>query len=240
MLFGRSRIYSKVINEIDFKPHAAANVHNTVINLLKNEKGKLLDVGAGEGELVWRLKKLDFDIVACDINPDNFKVKDIKCDCVDFNEDLPYENKSFNLITCVEVLEHLKKPYNAISEISRILKPNGIAIITTPNIMNWYSRFRFLKNGVFNDYFLFEEFSEKAKLGHIHPFYYPQLKYFLDQNSLVVEKLTADRCPGLSNMNNGKITKSFVVYLLFNFIMKPQNKVLMEGNTLIIKARKIL
>ncbi len=50
------------------------------------------------------------------------------------NEGLPFENASFDCVTCLEVIEHLIFPEKAISEISRVLKPGGHVIITVPNI----------------------------------------------------------------------------------------------------------
>lgn len=42
---------------------------------------------------------------------------------------LPFKNESFDLITCIETLEHLEDPKGAISEIHRCLKSKGRALI---------------------------------------------------------------------------------------------------------------
>jgi ubiquinone/menaquinone biosynthesis C-methylase UbiE len=49
---------------------------------------------------------------------------------------LPFRDHSFNLITCNMVVEHLKKPEESISEMARLLSPNGILVIHTPNAFN--------------------------------------------------------------------------------------------------------
>lgn len=46
---------------------------------------------------------------------------------------LGFANKSFDIVICTEVLEHLPTPELCVSEIFRVLKPGGKAIITTPN-----------------------------------------------------------------------------------------------------------
>ena len=47
----------------------------------------------------------------------------------------PYEDNTFDLVTCFEVLEHLKySPVPMMKEIKRVLKPEGHLILTTPNI----------------------------------------------------------------------------------------------------------
>jgi SAM-dependent methyltransferase len=52
---------------------------------------------------------------------------------------LPYRDKSFDFISALDVLEHVKNDDLAISEISRILKKNGITIITVPHRMKYYT-----------------------------------------------------------------------------------------------------
>lgn len=47
---------------------------------------------------------------------------------------LPFKNESFSHIICTEVLEHLESPFHALKEIHRVLKRNGIAFITIPNL----------------------------------------------------------------------------------------------------------
>ncbi len=38
----------------------------------------------------------------------------------------------FDIVLCTEVLEHVLQPFDAVKEIHRILKPGGVALITTP------------------------------------------------------------------------------------------------------------
>ncbi len=59
--------------------------------------------------------------------------------CGDINY-LPYRNDSFNFISALDILEHLKNDQRAIAEISRILKKKGIAIITVPHRKKYYSK----------------------------------------------------------------------------------------------------
>ncbi len=52
---------------------------------------------------------------------------------------LPYRDNSFDFVSALDVLEHIKDDRIAISEISRILKKKGIAVITVPHRMDYYS-----------------------------------------------------------------------------------------------------
>lgn len=42
------------------------------------------------------------------------------------------ESNKFDVVVCTEVLEHTLQPFDAVNEIKRILKPGGVALISTP------------------------------------------------------------------------------------------------------------
>ena len=48
-------------------------------------------------------------------------------------ERIPLEDKTVDVLTCIEVIEHTKSDSNTIRELLRVLKPGGTAIITVPN-----------------------------------------------------------------------------------------------------------
>ena len=49
-------------------------------------------------------------------------------------ESLPFTDNSFDVVSCLQVLEHLKEPDKAISELKRVLKPGGFACVATPTL----------------------------------------------------------------------------------------------------------
>ena len=54
---------------------------------------------------------------------------------IDFVSDIleiPVPDKSYDAILCTEVIEHIPDPISAIQEMSRILKPGGVLLITAP------------------------------------------------------------------------------------------------------------
>ena len=53
---------------------------------------------------------------------------------------LPYRDDSFDFVSALDVLEHVKDDKLAISEISRILIKNGLVIITVPHSMKYYTK----------------------------------------------------------------------------------------------------
>ncbi len=55
--------------------------------------------------------------------------------------DLPYEDGSFDLITCLDVLEHVRLDALAFSELARVARPGGYLLVTLPASARLYSSF---------------------------------------------------------------------------------------------------
>lgn len=91
-----------------------------------------------------------FDVTssALDYSNEFMELNHIEVDVVDLNQGaLPYPDTHFDLVTFTEVAEHLENYRAIVREIYRILKPGGVVIITTPNVLNMKSRMRFLTTG---------------------------------------------------------------------------------------------
>lgn len=58
--------------------------------------------------------------------------------------ELPFRADSVDAVLLLEVLEHLRYPFNALSEIRRILRPKGRLVITYPNPLSLSRLLRFL------------------------------------------------------------------------------------------------
>jgi 2-polyprenyl-3-methyl-5-hydroxy-6-metoxy-1,4-benzoquinol methylase len=99
----------------------------------QKDKIKLLDFGCGNGKMIYSLYDIFFDDInfyGCDIRttkPNNFNFIRIKA-----NQKLPYTNEEFDLIICIDVLEHIPNYEFYINEIMRILKKDGSLIIFSP------------------------------------------------------------------------------------------------------------
>lgn len=50
------------------------------------------------------------------------------------SEYLPFADNSFDVVVCSEVLEHVRNPVRALSEMRRVVKPTGVVILSTPSI----------------------------------------------------------------------------------------------------------
>jgi SAM-dependent methyltransferase len=47
--------------------------------------------------------------------------------------DLPHEANSFDLVVCFEVIEHVTEPQRVLDELHRVLRPDGLLVVSTPN-----------------------------------------------------------------------------------------------------------
>lgn len=114
-----------------------------LINSL-SEKGKILDIGAGVGDFLLTAKNDGWKIVG--IEPSE-KAKSIAINKgVSFvNEMSEIEDHSLDIITMWHVLEHVPNLEHQITELKRMIKPNGTIIIAVPNFnsfdANYYGKY---------------------------------------------------------------------------------------------------
>ncbi len=113
---------------------------------------EILEVGSGHGAFTRKLWDAGFSVSACDFFPENFYFTEVECRKVDITRELPYADDSFDIIIAVEVMEHIHDHAVFFRECKRILKPKGMLMISSPNILSLKSRIRFLFSGFFYSY----------------------------------------------------------------------------------------
>jgi 2-polyprenyl-3-methyl-5-hydroxy-6-metoxy-1,4-benzoquinol methylase len=115
---------------------------------------KLLEIGFGSGVLFKTLASLAREIHAVDIHPKIAQVEGMlrreglaaTLSAGDILH-LDFPIGSFDAVVCFSVLEHIADTDRAIAEVSRVLKPNGVAILGFPAV-NRTMRFLFHSIGV--------------------------------------------------------------------------------------------
>lgn len=125
----------------------------------------ILDVGCGTGAWLKRLSDegftnlwgVDQDLQGLAFSGATTKVADLNSD------DFPFSDRRFDLITAIEVIEHLENPGRLYRLLSQVLQPSGVALVTTPNIHSLVSRVRHLLTGKVG------QFDEKGDQTHIIP-----------------------------------------------------------------------
>jgi SAM-dependent methyltransferase len=109
-----------------------------------NKEKKVLDLGAGRLPYRSIIKKHTESYFSID-----FKKTHPDLDYIGTTSDTKLEDETFNVVFCNQVLEHVPDPKESFSEIYRILKPRGIAIISTPFLVELhnepYDYFRYTK-----------------------------------------------------------------------------------------------
>lgn len=130
--------------------HALPGTHEIVVAAAARHapsRGRALDLGAGSGALAERLQNAGFQVVAADAT--NYFELNSEFVLLDFNQpDFDrHFTPGFDAITSVEVIEHLENPFAFLRGIARLLSPNGVAIVTTPNVDNAAGRLKFFRSG---------------------------------------------------------------------------------------------
>lgn len=232
-------------------------IHETVENILRTEpRGKILDVPAGEGALSLRLKNLGFDVSCCDLYTEIFKLADAEVKRGNLDAKLPYEDKTFDYIVCVEGLEHIENPANAMREFARILKENGALIVSVPNIMNIEERLKWLFSG-YTSHFkplsadalrsIPKDFGGMEEIAlHVNPIGYSEIRFLLEKNGFELQKTYLDKP---KNNSWAFLPIAALIRLVSRFTSEKKRRsrwtnelnsdeVLLGGNTLIFQARK--
>jgi 2-polyprenyl-3-methyl-5-hydroxy-6-metoxy-1,4-benzoquinol methylase len=142
---------------------------------------RAVDLGSGPGAMAERLKSLGFDVLAVDISRDGFQadVPHVLLDLnlADFASGLGLA--SYQLVTAIEVIEHVESPIGFLRNIGRLLAPGGVAVISTPNVDSLPARLRFFVSSTIRT---MDAFGEPT---HISPIFWDLLqRQFLPRSGL--------------------------------------------------------
>lgn len=106
----------------------------------------LLDVGCGDGSF---LKELDTRLdVKGELHGIDYSHNRIERAAAlpylfrqcNIEDGMPYEPAKFDVVYAGEVIEHLYNPDFLLEECHRVLKRNGLLVLSTPNLNAWYNR----------------------------------------------------------------------------------------------------
>ena len=110
------------------------------------------------------------------------------------------EPQSYDVILCLDVLEHLINPYELTKEIHRILKDDGIAIINVPNHFDWRGRIKILFGSDIDTKNFFPN-SEEWNIEHIRFFTYKGFSKMLSNADFKIKENLSSRFSTLPFFN---------------------------------------
>jgi 2-polyprenyl-3-methyl-5-hydroxy-6-metoxy-1,4-benzoquinol methylase len=130
---------SQYTGKIDSKQRRA---RKRIKSIIKYTKGKsFIDVGCNAGFAVEAARTLGLDAMGIDVDKtsvefaqgfypeSNFQAISI--------QELAKTEKTFDMIYCSEVIEHLSQVQDFVSSLYKILKPDGVILLTTPDILHY-------------------------------------------------------------------------------------------------------
>jgi len=207
----------------------------TYLDIVDGDRdGKLLDLGAGTGNLSYLFDHLNFDVTACDIDKKGFVPAHIPFVEFDLNNPFPFSDSTFDYIISKQTIEHLISPYRFINEIGRVLKKGGTVVLSTPNTSSLKSRWNMLKHGLprgFAD-------SKWNYGGHMSPVFYKQIQAFMEAANIGGIEFFSERYSlyNLSSVNGRKMR--FLAPFLKLFSHNDIPEACLYGDKLIVKGTK--
>ncbi len=137
--FGQKKYTEKYVDPFDESKKINIEQTETYKFITKNlvTRGKILDIGCGNGRLLWLASKEGWQPTGIELSEHyaaEIKEK-LGIDVIvkDFLE-LDPNKKQFDIITLRHVLEHIPYPVQVLNKIKELLKPNGIVVMEFPNI----------------------------------------------------------------------------------------------------------
>jgi ubiquinone/menaquinone biosynthesis C-methylase UbiE len=159
--------------------------YTRVLDIQGKISGNVLDIGCGRGQLLTLAKTYadkDTKFFGLDISPKLVEIAQKSNPnaevVVGDAEKLPYEDNKFDYVFMTECLEHLLDYQKALSEVSRVLKPEGVFVVTVPN-RDWLQ------------YDFYKPYIDKNEFQPVqdHYFTYQELRDLLKSCGFLIEKV---------------------------------------------------
>jgi 2-polyprenyl-3-methyl-5-hydroxy-6-metoxy-1,4-benzoquinol methylase len=150
--------YKKFYDEAAFIPQQTDPAEVAAFGAIADMLGKnlsILDIGCAEGKLAAFLAKKGHTVTVCDISESfllqakktaedqNVTIQTAFCD---IDSDISQlQDKKFDLIYFMDIIEHVRSPIIALSHIRSLLKDAGHVVINTPNLSSLSRLYMYMK-----------------------------------------------------------------------------------------------
>ena len=166
------------------------NGNIAVLENIKGEAKKILDIGCGNGDNAKFLKASNHIVDGITLSPteaENAKNYLRAVYIHNLEQGLPDSLRDrYDYVICSHVIEHIAYPEKLLKDIESVLKDDGCLIVALPNVMNYRFRWELLKGN-----FPFEE-SGIWDYTHLRWYTFKSGKEMLMRNNFQVEKATVD------------------------------------------------
>ena len=179
-----------------------------ILKLSNQSNFEILDYGCGVGTLSLFLSSLGNIVIGLDISDDAVNIAKKNLELIDKNLKVTFYNIEtgnkiiskikFDLIMCIEVIEHVPDELKLLKFLEKKLKKDGRIIVSVPSYNSPLYRLGLLTN--------FD-----SKVGHIRRYNIKELKTLFSCTSLVIEKVVK---------TEGFIRNSLFVFPILNFTIK--------------------
>jgi 2-polyprenyl-3-methyl-5-hydroxy-6-metoxy-1,4-benzoquinol methylase len=108
---------------------------------------RIIDIGCGDGLMLERFHQLrpeaslvGYDLSELQVERARRRLPNAQIDQADLTRSIPEPDGCADVVYAGEVIEHLYSPDDLLDEMARILRPGGLALLTTPNLLSWFNR----------------------------------------------------------------------------------------------------
>jgi 2-polyprenyl-3-methyl-5-hydroxy-6-metoxy-1,4-benzoquinol methylase len=199
-------------------------VRHDLIQMIEGNDNKILDVGCGDGQTGWALKKSGKakEVMGIELVEHVAKKAESRLDKVVYGDveeiNLPFPPEYFDYIILGDIVEHLVNPWRVIKELSKFLSKKGFLIASIPNIRHW----RVLKDLILFDKWEYQKAGILDK-GHLRFFTEKTILAMFNQNGFTVKSIRPVRSKKtglkLLNLLTFDIFKKF---LTWQYLIKTQ------------------
>lgn len=127
-----------------FRASEEANCRAILRSLPVAHGGSLLDLGTHRGDFTVRLAahvaaERVAGVELIERHADVARSRGVNVVVADLDEGLPFPSKSFDIVHANQVIEHVRRTDVLLREVRRVLKPHGLACISTNNLSSWHN-----------------------------------------------------------------------------------------------------
>jgi SAM-dependent methyltransferase len=122
--------------------------HSVILARVGEGKGRrLLDVGSAQGVLAQKFTERGFEVTCVEGSAELAALGKDKCHdmiVADLDKPLPQLHGQFDVIVYGDILEHLRNPMEVFRGFNRSLRPDGLIIVSVPNLAHAWIRLSLL------------------------------------------------------------------------------------------------